>query len=80
MLDDLNMSVKPPFLVVCIFVLYLPGIIGGYAFGYQNNLTPCIEAKYGWAKGRETWVHMGVLGSSLIFGMIIGAVSSGFIQ
>lgn len=51
MLGDLNMSANGDFLFALVLFLNIPGFIVGYALGYQNQLTPCFEAKFGWVDG-----------------------------
>ena len=71
------MSTNPGFLAIVLFTLYLPGIQIGYAVAYQNQLTPCFEAKFQWDKGYDTSIHNSLLGSSVILGMTLGALSGG---
>lgn len=77
MIGDLDMSANRGFLTTIILLLNLPGLVIGYALGYQNQLTPCINAKFAWAEGYETDIHNSLLGSSIMLGMTIGAVSGG---
>lgn len=77
MQGELNMSPNLIFLVALVLFLNVPGLVIGYALGYQNQLTPCIVAKFGWAEGAEQDIHNALLGGSLMLGMTIGAVTGG---
>lgn len=77
MLGDLNISANRSFLLSLIFLLNIPGLLVGYALGYQNQLTPCFEAKFGWADGFDKAIHNAFLGGSIMLGMTLGAVTGG---
>lgn len=76
----LNMSTNTPFLLACIFLLNIPGFLIDYAQSYQNQLNPCFEVKYDWADGNDTDVHIAILGSSCILGMMLGAITGGVLM
>lgn len=77
---DLNMSANKSFLTAIIIFLNIPGLIIGYCLGYQNQLTPCFEAKFGWKIGEDQAIHNAFLGGSIMLGMTIGAVMGGVLM
>ena len=58
----------------------LTGVQIGYSISYQNLLLPCFKAKLGWADGLDTNYHNSILGSSVILGLTLGALSGGVIM
>ena len=80
MLGDLNMSANRGFLAALVIFLNIPGLLVGYALGYQNQLTPCFEAKFGWADGFDKAIHNSFLGGSIMLGMTLGAVTGGIMM
>ena len=80
MYGGLNMSANRTYLTSLIIFLNIPGFIIGYSKGYQNQLTPCFEAKYGWAPGHDQAIHNAYLGGSVMLGMTVGAVAGGIIM
>ena len=73
----LNMSGNPGFLWILIIILNISGVQIGYIVAYQNNLSTCFKAKFGWEDGYQTDIHNSLLGASVVVGLAIGAICGG---
>lgn len=71
------MSANPGFLWVFISVLNLTGAQIGYIVAYQNQLSACFKAKFGWQDGYDTDIHNSLLGCSVVVGLALGAICGG---
>ena len=79
-IGGLNMTANPGFLIAMVVFLNIPGLIVGYVLAYQNQLTPCFEAKFQWKKGQDAAIHNALLGASVVLGMTVGALSGGILM
>ena len=77
MKGGLDMSANPWYFFTFMVVINLPGILVGYALGYQNQVTKCFYAKFDWTTNHEQKFHDGFLASSVTLGMCLGAVTGG---
>lgn len=73
------MSVNTAFVWLMVITFDIGGLNAGYVVAYQNQLTPCFEAKFNWS-GYEAEVNNAVLGASAILGLTIGALGGGLLM
>jgi MFS family permease len=72
------MSVNKGFM--CAFALFinLTGLLLGYAMAYSNQVTDLLNAKLGWFHDDDLATKkQAYIGTSVVLGMTIGAVSGG---
>ena len=64
-------------MTVFMFLVSIPGFLMTYAVVYNNQVEPTFNIQFGWFTQKEQHWNHGLLGSSIIFGMAFGAISSG---
>ena len=60
-----------------LVVSVMTGMYGGYCQSYTNQMTPILEAKYGWKTAQEDSLYNSLIASSVILGLVVGCAVGG---
>ena len=74
------MSVNISYFVLIMITLDIPGLLIGYSTSYQNQVTKCFEAKFGWNTISQKALNNAIIGTSEILGMTFGAIVGGILM
>ena len=74
------MSVNIRYLAAVMIILDLSGLLIGYSISYQNQVTKCFNAKFGWETDSDKSLYNAIIGTSEILGMTIGAIFGGILM
>ena len=61
-------AINKGYIAIFIFTLNIPAILIGYGMTYQNQLTKCFNAKFGWKDDADKKFWQAILGCTLILG------------
>ena len=78
--DQSQLKPNTGFLILFTAIMQLPGIVVGYALGYQNQIEACFNVKFGWKTEEDIHWYEGLIGSAGMLGMTFGAVSGGLLM
>lgn len=67
------------YLTLLVLIISLTGVLVGYAMAYQNQLNKTFYYKYKWTENNKG-LWEGIIGSSVVVGMILGASGSGTVM
>ena len=76
---ELDMSANKCFMFFFIVIINMTGLLLGYAMAYSNQVTALLNAKLGYDADTAAYMQA-YIGSSVVLGMTIGAVSGGVIM